>query len=290
VTQTPTTTTSPPPAKRKRVPKTAVVVRTEQVAPQMVRVVFGGEDLRSLPDLTFTDHYIKILFAPAGADYRWPFDPEQIKEREPAERWPVTRTYTIRSFDREANEMAVDFVIHGDEGLAGPWAAGAAPGDRIGFMGPGGAYAPDGTADSHLLVGDEAAIPAIAATLEKLPEDARVDVFLEVAGPDHHQRLRMPVNTNLHWVHRESTGMGYGQALAAAVRAHPLPSAPLQAFVHGNADMVRDLRRFLFVEHRVDRRAVSISGYWRTGQTEDLWQATKGEFNQQMEAEESADA
>jgi NADPH-dependent ferric siderophore reductase len=258
-----------------------------QLSPQMVRVIFTGDDLASVPDLSFTDHYIKILFPPVGADYAWPFDPDEIKEREPAERWPVTRTYTIRSFDRSVNEMAVDFVIHGDEGLAGPWAARAAAGDQIGFMGPGGAYAPDHEVGTHLLVGDEAAIPAIAATLERLPQDAHVQVFLEVAGPEHHQPLRMPVDTQLHWVHRSDSGLGYGQALAAAVRASELPTGQLQAFVHGNADMVRDLRRFLFVEHQVDRRAVSISGYWRTGHTEDRWQATKREFNEQMEAEES---
>ena len=78
-----------------------------------------------------------------------------------------------------------------------------------------------------------------------------------------------------------------GPALAAAVRAGELPGGRLQAFVHGNAEMVRDLRRYLFVERGLDRGSVSISGYWRSGHTEDRWQATKGEFNRQMELEES---
>jgi NADPH-dependent ferric siderophore reductase len=272
------------------VARTAVVLRTVALTPQMVRVVFGGDELVAMPDLTFTDHYIKILFPPPGADYAWPFDPEEIRSRESAELWPVTRTYTIRSFDRVANEMVVDFVLHGDEGLAGPWAAGARPGDRIGFFGPGGAYAPDENVTSHLLVGDEAAIPAIAATLERLPQGAHAEVFLEVAGPEHEQPVPMTADTTVHWVHREGTGLGYGEALTRVVRASTLPAGPLQAFVHGNADMVKDLRRFLFVERGVDRRAVSISGYWRTGHTEDRWQATKREFNQQMEAEESVGA
>jgi hypothetical protein len=51
--------------------------------------------------------------------------------------------------------------------------------------------------------------------------------------------------------------------------------------------MVRILRRFLFLERQLDRAAVSISGYWRSGHTEDRWQATKREFNQAMEAEET---
>ena len=49
--------------------------------------------------------------------------------------------------------------------------------------------------------------------------------------------------------------------------------------------MVRDLRRHLFVERGVPREAVSISGYWRRGMTDEQWRATKKEFNAQMEAD-----
>ena len=108
----------------------------------MVRLYFVGDDVRGLSELTFTDHYVKLLFPPAGADYRWPFDPEQIRAERPAEEWPVTRTYTIRSFDPATGELAIDFVVHGDAGLAGPWAAAVEPGESIGFHGPGGGYAP----------------------------------------------------------------------------------------------------------------------------------------------------
>src|SRR3712207_7785498 len=55
----------------------------------------------------------------------------------------------------------VDFVVHGDAGIAGPWATQVQPGDLVRFMGPGGGYAPDPDADWHLLVGDESALPAI---------------------------------------------------------------------------------------------------------------------------------
>ena len=107
--------------------------------------------------------------------------------------------------------MAIDFVIHGDEGLAGPWAAHAQPGDEISFMGPGGKWAPSADADAHLLVGDEAAIPAIAAALEALPADARASVFLEVASAAHHQPLRV------HVAHHGDVGAS-GRARAAVRR------------------------------------------------------------------------
>ena len=218
--------------------------------------------------------------------YTWPFDPEQIRADRPAEEWPVTRTYTIRSYDPTTAELAIDFVVHGDAGLAGPWAANAQPGDRIAFFGPGGAYAPDPQAPAHLLVGDEAALPAVAAALDALPDDAAVDVFLEVADAEHQIAVRTTSRTRLTWVHRGS--QPYGAPLAAAVRQDWTPSAGAQVFVHGNAELVKDLRRYLFVDHQHDRKLVSISGYWRTGFNEDGWQSSKRGFNEQMETEEQA--
>ncbi len=266
--------------------RSATVLRKEWLSPGMVRLHLVGDDVQALPELTLTDHYVKLLFPPAGADYHWPFDPEQIRAERPAEEWPVTRTYTIRSLDRATGELAIDFVVHGDAGLAGPWAATVEPGESIGFHGPGGGYAPDPAAPTHLLVGDEAALPAIAAALDVLPEDASAEVFVEVADADHRIPLRETDRTRLTWVHRGSAP--YGASLAAAVRETWVPDTRAQVFVHGNAELVKDLRRFLFVDHRHDRRLVSISGYWRTGLNEDGWQSSKRVFNEQMDTEEQA--
>ncbi|HHX83759.1 MAG TPA: siderophore-interacting protein [Actinomycetales bacterium] len=243
-------------------PKRARVARSEWLSPAMVRLVFEGDDLAALPDLAFTDHYIKITFGDA------------------------TRTYTIRALDRERGEMAVDFVVHGDTGLAGPWAAAARPGDEIAFRGPGGAWAPDPDADLHLLVGDESAVPAIAAALDRLPADAAAEVFVEVEGPGAEIALPVTERTTVHWIHR--AGRHPGLALADAVQQRPWDPDGLRAFVHGNADMIKDLRRFLFRDRGIPRGQVSISGYWRTGLTEDDWQASKREFMAQVEAEEAA--
>ena len=82
-------------------------------------------------------------------------------------------------------------------------------------------------------------------------------------------------------------GAPYGARLAEAVRAGGVPDGAAW-FVHGVAEMIKDLRRFLFVEHKVPRADASISGYWRTGMTEDGWQSSKHDFVAAMETEESA--
>src|SRR2546429_3762223 len=136
------------PARPNRPPLTLAVRRTEWLTPHLIRVVFGGADLEKFTDNGFTDKYVKLTFDGAR------------------------RTYTVRSHDPAAGELAIDFVYHGDEGLAGPWAAAARPGDTLSLAGPGGAYAPDPAADWHLLVGDESALPAIGAALEAMPAGA----------------------------------------------------------------------------------------------------------------------
>ncbi len=115
---------------------------------------------RGLLPHEFTDHYVKLLFPRPDVAYPEPFDMEKVRAELPREQWPSTRTYTVRAWDAEAGELTIDFVHHGDSGLAGPWAANARPGDEIFFNGPGGAYAPRADAGWHLLAGDESAIPA----------------------------------------------------------------------------------------------------------------------------------
>ena len=134
----------------------------------------------------FVDRYVKIVFPQPGVDYPSALDLWTVRETMPREQWPFTRTYTLRWVDPEARELAIDFVVHGDEGLAGPWAATAQPGEALTFTGPGGAYNPNPEADWYLFAGDEAALPAIAASIESLPAGAVGLAFLEVGSRGRH--------------------------------------------------------------------------------------------------------
>ncbi|EYT78430.1 FAD-binding protein [Streptomyces sp. Tu 6176] len=270
------------PARKPRRAHTARVVRTERLTPHMQRVVLGGEELAGFAADTCTDHYVKLLFPAPGVTYPEPFDLQRVREEFPPEQWPVTRTYTVRAWDAEHRELTIDFVVHGDEGLAGPWSLRVRPGDVVRFMGPGGAYAPDPTADWHLLAGDESALPAIARSLEAMPPGVTAHAFVEVSGPEEEQKIDSDVE--VVWLHRGERPVG--EALAEAVRALEFPAGRVQAFVHGEAAFVKDLRRLLRVEHGIPREDLSISGYWRLGHNEDGWQASKPEWNARIEAEQ----
>ncbi|WP_045742828.1 siderophore-interacting protein [Actinoplanes rectilineatus] len=265
-----------------------VVTRVEQLTPHMVRVVVGGDALAGFPAGEFTDHYIKVFFPQDGVAYPEPFDMGLIRESLPREQWPVTRTYTVRKWLPEVQELWVDFVVHGDSGIAGPWAANAKPGDKMRFLGPGGAYRPEPDADWHLLAGDESALPAIAASLEGAPEGAKIRAFIEIDGPDEEQKLETLADAEITWLHRGTRPVG--ELLCDAVRGYEFPAGRVLAFVHGEANAVRDLRRHLRRERGLTMDQLSISGYWRRGMNEDGWQSSKRDFNEQTEREQETPA
>jgi NADPH-dependent ferric siderophore reductase len=256
------------------------VRRTERLTPHMIRVIAGGDELAAFPDTDYTDRYVKILFPRPGVVYPEPFDMDAVRAAQPREEWPALRTYTVRAFDAAAGELTIDFVHHGDTGLAGPWAAAARPGDPLLLLGPGGAYSPDPTADWHLLVGDESALPAIAASLARVPAGVRVHVVAEVEGPEGEIPLESPGELVVTWVHRGAEGE---DALLRAVQDLEFPPGRVCAFVHGEAVATRALRRHLLAERGVPRPDLSVSGYWRRTFTEDGWQSSKREWNAEVE-------
>ncbi len=76
------------------------------------------------------------------------------------------RYYTIRHIDADAGWIDIDFVLHDDEGPGCHFALTAVTGDYCGMSGPcGRGIKPCG---SCLLIGDDAALPAIGRICEAL--------------------------------------------------------------------------------------------------------------------------
>ena len=262
-------------------PAQLTVIRAEIVAPAMRRVVFGGDGFSEFLDRHvalnkdalneggFTDEYVKLVFLADGFDYPQPLDLSAVRETMPSEAWPVLRTYTIRWLDAEAQELAIDFVVHGDEGVAGPWAARAEPGDLLHLRGPSGAYTPDPTADWHLFVGDEAGLPAISAALEALPAGAQAVAFIEVGGVADEVAITTIGELEMHWLHRGDAPAGTTTLLDDAVRAWDWRAGRAQAFIHGESALLKSVRPYVLNDRGVARADASVSAYWRRGTTEE---------------------
>ncbi|CAM3260907.1 siderophore-interacting protein [Stackebrandtia soli] len=253
------------------------VARTERLTPHMIRVVLTGPGLDDFRDNGFTDRYVKLLFAPPGVEYPEPFCLDDIQRDRPRDQWPVRRTYTVRRFDRVLDEMHIDFVHHGDAGIAGPWAAAAKPGDVLRMLGPGGAYAPREDADWHLLVGDESAIPAIGAALERMPDDSIVKVIIQVDNEDEEQKLSGCPHADFTWLYRDDAETSNPRdELVDAVRLVEFPPGVGHFFVHGEAETVmKRIRPILIKERGIDKSQLSLSGYWRLGDTDEAFRSWK---------------
>ncbi|MFB1296823.1 siderophore-interacting protein [Mycobacterium sp. pW049] len=268
------------------------VVRTEQLTPHVVRVVLGGNGFDTFKPSDNTDSYVKLVFVDDDIDVSslTSFGGQLTLDsftKLPPEKRPTVRTYTVRDADTDRREITIDFVVHGEHGIAGPWAASATPGRRLFVMGPSGAYSPDPQADWHLLAGDESAVPAISTALEALPDNAIGKVFIEVAGPEDQVELKAPAGVEVSWIYRggradlvaEDNAGDHAPLITAVKEAAWLPGQ-VQVFIHGEAQAVmHNLRPYIRKERGVDARwASSISGYWRRGRTEETFREWKREL------------
>jgi NADPH-dependent ferric siderophore reductase len=249
----------PRPDSPQRPPRRTSVVATSWLTPSMVRIVLEGADLADFPIGDYTDHYVKCTFG----------------ER--------TRTYTVRDYDSTACRLSLDFVVHGDAGVAATWAASAEPGDELLLRGPGGGYTPSPEADWHLLVGDESVIPAIAVSLQRIPSGVPVHVVVEVEGPEHEQSLNTDGDLHLTWLHRTHRPGEDPELLCSAVRDLDLPPGQGQAFVHGEASAVLLVRRHLVRERHLTAGSLSATGYWKLRRTDEEWRSEKRDWMTQAE-------
>lgn len=121
------------------------------------------------------------------------------------------RTYTVRRVDLALRLLDVDVVVHDDSGPAGTWAQAARPGDQVVVIGPDarsihsatGIDFHPGTARHLLLVGDETALPAIAAILEACPDAETVHCVLEVPTAADVLALDTLAGTTISWASRD---------------------------------------------------------------------------------------
>lgn len=245
------------------------VIGTRDLTAGMRRVILGGPGLHAhdadghtIDEFRSTgfDDDVKLFFphpgtgraeVPAQLDGRLDWTPEVIAQ---------CRTYTVRDFDPDRGEVAVDFVRH-STGLAASWAESAAPGDRIDIAGPtSSAHIPEGI-DWLLIAGDETALPALARCLEQLPAGLTVRALIEVAEPGHRQDLSTPADADITWLYRSEHPDT--SPLADAALAENRPPGDGFAWVAGEATTLRPIRRHLRDAWALGKDRFEVIGYWR---------------------------
>jgi NADPH-dependent ferric siderophore reductase len=213
-----------------------VVVAAHPVTPRMRRVTVRSD-------------------AAVGLDVR-PAQDIELLLREPSGR-RVKRRYTIRQARPETGELDLDVLLHGD-GPGARWGADARPGDAVEYQGPRGKLELR-RAPWHLLIGDESALPAIAAITDALPPDEQAFAVIEVQDAAD----ELPVAGETRWVHRGDATAGTADLLTAALAEVAIP-AGARAYLMGESRAMVTLRSML-EERGIDHDAVFLKGYWNIG-------------------------
>ena len=238
------------------------VSRVERITPRVQRITLSDVDIVR----PSADAYLKLFFPLPGQDapalappvaadvvgwYRsYLAMPDGIR--------PPMRTYTIRAHRPELREVDVDFILHGAAGPGSRWASAARIGDRVAFLGPTGVHCvPDGTR-WQLLAGDETAIPAIAAIIEGAPAGSIIRAYVQ-ADRSEWQRFSTAATVDLRWSQED---------LLPRLRAASLPDGGY-VFLAGESSLVRALRRHLVRDRGIPRAAITFTGYWRRGLSEE---------------------
>ncbi|MFD2205987.1 siderophore-interacting protein [Kiloniella antarctica] len=252
---------------KRKPPRILSVVRTEHLTPHMLRVTLGGIGLHGFPEGQEGAH-VKVLIPEIDLD-----PAAFIAQIEDGHR-PTMRTYTIRHHRVEANELDIDFAIHGDGGPASNWAKEALPGDYIGLFGPGPKKMTYLDADWFLLAADMTAIPAAAAALEELPEDAVGTAVFEVTSEDDRQLIDAPRGIDIHWLVHKNPDKASTQQSDFIRGMRWRPGHP-SVFVAGEAGVVKELRNHLHKERGIPKEDTYVSAYWKIGLEEDAHQIQK---------------
>jgi len=223
-----------------------VVKQVERIAPQMVRVVLTGNDLRDFTSLGFDDH-IKVFFPGDGAQN------------------PVMRDFTPRSFDADTSELSIDFFLHA-AGPATQWASQASAGQSLEVAGPRGSavISLDGI-DTHVLVGDETALPAIGRRLGELRAGSRALVIAEIDADSAWPPLSSDATLEVVWVPRDARAEPPAHELIDALRAMEFPPGNAFVWVAVESRAARAIRRYLRDERGLDKQWIKAAGYWQRG-------------------------
>ncbi|MFT4124260.1 MAG: siderophore-interacting protein [Microbacteriaceae bacterium] len=234
-------------------PRALRVRSAEYVVPGIRRIALEGPDLAGFAADGPADH-VRLLFPDAvTGELSLPTIGPDGRILPPAGA-PATRDYT--PLDADGERLVIDFVVHGDEGPASAWAASAAPGDRLGVMGPRGSrLAP--AMGALLAVVDETAFPALARW-ERLT-DAPITAVIDAADAGREPYFAGS-RAALTWTFRDR-----GDDLLETVRSLGDVAEDTFVFLAGEATTLAPVRRYLRRELGLPREQVSASGYWRRG-------------------------
>jgi NADPH-dependent ferric siderophore reductase len=247
---------------------TLAVHARERISAHFVSLTLGGPDVDLLEKSGYDQWGRFFIPGPGQVDITIPSSTRWRVQIVSAAKRPRIRSYTIRRFRPELSAFDIEVAVHENaddaEAPGSAWALSAHPGDTLGFLDEGHSYGATPNAEWQLLVGDESAVPAILAIVERsiLPTQA----FLEVPTRDDVRRdIPESAAGGIHWLPRDDDKIKPGTLALQAVKDARLAPGPFYTWVAGESSLPTGVRRHLVNDRGVPKSDIAFTGYWRHG-------------------------
>ncbi|EPG40012.1 siderophore-interacting protein [Acinetobacter baumannii] len=177
---------------------------------------------------------------------------------------PISRVYTVRSFNPVNAQIEIDFVKHEDLSPAMEWLNSAQVGTKIGLIGPRPHFIPNFTTKKHVVMfADDTAVPALYSILKQWEIGISADIFIESFEKNIASQLPELEHVKIHSFHKKHHASQKGLLLKAAFALENYENITIWAACERNE--ARALRQFFLEDQRLNKNDVRIAGYWRDG-------------------------
>lgn len=243
-----------------------IVKSIEALSKNMIRIMFSVVDRdKFIVNPNWIGPHLKLFFPsderqtitfPEVTEDNKVIWPEGVRER--------VRTYSLRAYSAQQQILTVDFVKH-QSGVATLWAQQAKVGDKIGVLGMGSKC--QFTQQTLVLLGDISALPAIAYTLEHLPNDTRAVAIIEVLSEADKQAIHCAQSNEVKWIVRAPTQPS--QLISTIATLNLTQPSDLLFWGGMESDLAQQVRHYLKDHYEnLSRDNLQIVSYWRQGFTE----------------------
>ncbi|CAH0536387.1 siderophore-interacting protein [Vibrio marisflavi] len=239
--------------KKKRTTRLTRVSRILDLSPHLRRIIVSGDSLKDFPTGQEGCH-VKVVLPDEGE-----FDGKK-------------RSYTIRFFNPETYELAMDFVVNRHLGPATNWALQAKVGSEVGIAGPGPLKLTNFEHHSYLLVGDLTSINAINGYVPRFNKSADVTAIISVPTRADIVELDYEDSANTCWFVEDEAQVPLESFVEQVARKM---SKDTHVFLGLEARTIRTLRPILQESLGFSRLNTFAVGYWKKGINADKFSMQK---------------
>jgi len=233
--------------------RVTTVSKIIELSSHLRRIIVTGNSLSNFP-IGLEGSYVKVVLPQQG------------------DATPKMRSYTIRTFNPQTKELALDFVINRHEGPATQWARNAKVGDNIGIAGPGPMKMTNHEHHSYLLIGDITSMNALNGYIPRFKK--ATDVRAIIVVPTRTDIIAMDYDDSISttWLIEDETTQTLAKTVSTIAADMPKDS---HIFIGIEAGEIRTLRPIIQDEMGFDRINISTVGYWKKGIDADRFNTQK---------------